>query len=681
MSSLQPRHENIAIGGTDVNSENIKNNDPIQLRQIIIFLKAELARHKYEVKKHQNSYHYSVIENLEQENIQLTNEKKELAEELAKLNQEFEKRASDNRGPVQLQGLQEKRYITSIDAFRKTKTDLLPISKQLTEVINKLKDGANTDQHRYKKHDKQVSSLHKKLTNNKTTIDQLENKLGDLIQEANKQIHSQLEKLDIVNKERAQSEKVRQRLLIKLDEKNNTIGKLQHEIMDLKRKIEKYSEAVAIEEQNLTNKTTIDQLGNKLVDLIQETNQQVHSQLGKLDIANKERTQSEKERQRLLIELDEKNNTIGKLQHEIADLKEQNEKHTEAIAMEEQNLTNKTIIAQLEFKLVDLIQEENKQVYSQLEKLSIANEERTQFEKVRERFLKEIEEKNNAIGKFQHEISNLKEQNEKYSEAIAIEEQNLTNETTIAQLEYKLVDFIQEENKQVHSQLEKLAKANKARTQFEKVRQRYLKEIEEKNNAIGRFQHEILNLKEQNEKYSEAITIEEQTLTNETTLAQLEYKLVEFIQEENKQVHSQLEKLDIANKERTESEKVRQCLLIEIEEKNNTIGKLQHEIADLKEQHEKHSEDFTMLEKKLNEKNDSQAGIDSFSSTPTIDTETLIQLDHQIKDIVAKSLDYEEKLDAKLLVVNTLEKKLAQLTDEIDGIKTVSVEGKVLKEF
>ena len=246
---------------------------------MIIFLKAELAKHKYEVKKYQDSYHYSVVENLEQENIQLTNEKKELAEELVKLNQEFEKRASDYKGPVQLQGIQGQRYITSIDTFQKTKTDLLPISKQLTEVINKLKDGVNTDQHRYKKHDKQVTSLHKKLANNKTTIDQLEYKLVDLIQEANKQVHSQLEKLDIANKERTQSEKVRQRLLIELEEKNNTIGKLQHEISNLKEQNEKHTEAIAIEEKNLNNKTTIDQLENKLVDLIQEANKQVHSQL------------------------------------------------------------------------------------------------------------------------------------------------------------------------------------------------------------------------------------------------------------------------------------------------------------------------------------------------------------------------------------------------------------------
>jgi len=144
-----------------------------------------------------------------------------------------------------------------------------------------------------------------------------------------------------------------------------------------------------------------------------------------------------------------------------------------------------------------------------------------------------------------------------------------------------------------------------------------------------------------------------------------------------------LEKVDIANKERIQSEKVRQRLQIELEEKNNTIGKLQHEISNLKEQNEKHTEAIAIVEKNLNQKNDSQVGIDLIpsTSTPTIDTETLMELDHQIKELLVKSLDYEEKLDAKLLIINTLENKLDQLTVEIDDIKVFSVEKRVLEEF
>jgi len=666
-----------------MNSEYIKNNDPLQLQQIIIFLKAELAKHKYEVKKYQDSYHYSVVENLEQENIQLTIEKRELAEELVKLNQEFEKRASDYKGPVQLQGIPGQRYMTSIDTFQKTKTDLLPISKQLTEVINKLKDDASIDLHRFKKHDKQVTSLHKKLANNKTIIAQLENKLVDLIQEENKQVRSHLEKLDIANKERTQADKVRQRLQIELEEKNNTIRKLQHEISNLKEQNDKQTEAIAIEEKNLKTKTAIAQLENKLVDLVQEENKQVHSHLEKLDIANKERTQADKVRQRLQIELEEKNNTIRKLQHEISDLKEQNDKHTEAIAIEEKKLNNKTTIAQLKTKLVDFIQEENKQVHSHLEKLDIANKERTQSDKVRQGLQIELEEKNNTIRKLQHEISNLKEQNDKQTEAIAIEEKNLKTKTAIAQLENKLVDLIQEENKQVHSHLEKLDKANKERTESDKVRQHLLVELEVKNNTIGKLQHEISNLKEQNDKHTVAIAIEEKNLNNKTTIERLENKLVDFIQKENKQVHSHLEKLDIVNKERAESEKVRQRLQIELEEKTNTIGKLQHEISNLKEQNDKQTEAFAILEKKLEQKNNSQVSIDLIpsNSTHTIDNETLMQLDNQIKELLAKSLDYEKKLDGKLLIVNALGNKLDQLTVEIDDITVFGIEKRDSEKF
>ena len=110
-------------------------------------------------------------------------------------------------------------------------------------------------------------------------------------------------------------------------------------------------------------------------------------------------------------------------------------------------------------------------------------------------------------------------------------------------------------------------KANQERSQKDTVKQHLLNDIEQKNNLIGKLQHELSNLKENNDKNSEAIAIEEVSLTNKTTIAQLENKLVDFIQEENKPVHSHLKKLDIANKELTQSEKVRQRLLLEIKRK------------------------------------------------------------------------------------------------------------------
>ena len=238
-----------------MNSENTKSNDPLQLQQMIIFLKAELAKYKYEVKKYKDSYHYSVIENLEQENSQLTNEKNELSEELYKLKQELVKQTNDHKKNALLLEMNGKRYTTSINTLWKTKTDVQPINKQLTEVVKKLKDGANTNQYWYRKHDRQVSSFHKKLADNKTTIKQLEYKLFELIQETNKQVHFQIEKLDNTIKERTESEEMRQHLLQEIEGKNNAIWKLQHEIVELKEQNAKQSDAISELEKSLNQKS------------------------------------------------------------------------------------------------------------------------------------------------------------------------------------------------------------------------------------------------------------------------------------------------------------------------------------------------------------------------------------------------------------------------------------------
>ena len=38
------------IGGVNVDNDIVKNNDPIQLQQMIIFLRAELAKYKMKLK-------------------------------------------------------------------------------------------------------------------------------------------------------------------------------------------------------------------------------------------------------------------------------------------------------------------------------------------------------------------------------------------------------------------------------------------------------------------------------------------------------------------------------------------------------------------------------------------------------------------------------------------------------
>lgn len=217
-----------------MNSDNIKINDPLQLQQMIIFLKAELVKYQSEVKKYHTGFHYSVIEKLEQENEQLTDEKNELSEELYRLNKELIKRTIDYQEQIHLHEMQNKEYSTSIDVLQKTKTDLQTTNQQLTTAIKKLKDGFNANQYKSRKNDRQVSALHRKLTDSKMTIEQLEPKLVDLIQDAHKQLVSQIEKLDTTKQERDQSDNVKQHLLQEIAEKNNTIEKIQLELSELK---------------------------------------------------------------------------------------------------------------------------------------------------------------------------------------------------------------------------------------------------------------------------------------------------------------------------------------------------------------------------------------------------------------------------------------------------------------
>ena len=96
---------------------------------------------------------------------------------------------------------------------------------------------------------------------------------------------------------------------------------------------------------------------------------------------------------------------------------------------------------------------------------------------------------------------------------------------------------------------------------------------------------------------------------------------------------------------------VKQHFIREIEEKNNKIEELQREIAESKEQKEMPVVSTPTVE-----------------FDPTSTSETLLLLERQIKEVLAKSLDYEVKLDAKLDVLNAMENKLDQLTGEIDDI-------------
>lgn len=150
----------------------------------------------------------------------------------------------------------------------------------------------------------------------------------------------------------------------------------------------------------------------------------------------------------------------------------------------------------------------------------------------------------------------------------------------------------------------------------------------------------------------------QQTKNNLLMIEQLEYRLVNHIQDANKPLQVVIDKLAVANQEHFESDQVKQYLLQEIDEKNSTIKQLRHELSVILEQYDK-------LEAKNN--------------TPMIDTEILMQVDHQIKKILGQSLAYEEQLALKVLALQSLEHKINQLTVDIDEVKIFGVSGQISK--
>ena len=131
-------------------------------------------------------------------------------------------------------------------------------------------------------------------------------------------------------------------------------------------------------------------------------------------------------------------------------------------------------------------------------------------------------------------------------------------------------------------------------------------------------------------------------------IEKLEKKIVGFIHEENKQVQIKKEELEKINQNNNESRKVEERLVMDLEEKDMTIRKLRQDLLDLK--------------KKSDEQRESSQKVGPIS---LLNTETLEQLENQIKRMFTESLAYEQKLNEKLFILNNFERKIDQLTSEI----------------
>ncbi|MED3876842.1 hypothetical protein [Lysinibacillus capsici] len=240
-----------------MDNDIVKNNDPIQLQQMIIFLRAELAKYKNEVKRLRDSDYYALVLRLERENVQLTRHKKELSMELLKLKRDFDKELQAYDEEIQKREAQRKKQIASIEELLKELAELRAEKKSLMDKFQASKE-ASID------------------SNERSIVEGIDKKLSDYTTIASKQMENILETLEKYHREKVESDSLHRHLLSELETKNLDIERLSNEIVALKKQSKDGStsmkQGVNIDEQIDFRLRMLDELDEKLNELALEIN-------------------------------------------------------------------------------------------------------------------------------------------------------------------------------------------------------------------------------------------------------------------------------------------------------------------------------------------------------------------------------------------------------------------------
>ncbi|OCX60688.1 hypothetical protein BFM98_02540 [Lysinibacillus sp. AR18-8] len=240
-----------------MDNDIVKNNDPIQLQQMIIFLRAELAKYKNEVKRLRDSDYYSLVLRLERENVQLTRHKKDLSMELLKLKRDFDKELQAYDEEIQKREEQRKKQIASIEALLKELAELRAEKKSLMDKFQASKETS-------------IDS------NERSIVEGIDKKLSDYTTIASKQMENILETLEKYHREKVESDSLHRHLLSELETKNLDIERLSNEIVALKKQSKDGStsmkQGVNIDEQIDFRLRMLDELDAKLNELALEIN-------------------------------------------------------------------------------------------------------------------------------------------------------------------------------------------------------------------------------------------------------------------------------------------------------------------------------------------------------------------------------------------------------------------------
>jgi len=200
-----------------VDNQSIKNNDPIQLQQMIIFLRAELAKYKNEISRLRDSDYYSLVLRLERENVQLTKRNKELSMDRMKWKRTVERNAKAYTEELKRKENQRNKHISSIGALLKEIEHLRVDNKRLLQTNKTTNDELLTMKRDLVTHDKRI-------------IENLENQLSTYTKETNEKMTAILEAI-----QHKSDNNVHDYLVKELAERNNEIHNLSVELAKIKR--------------------------------------------------------------------------------------------------------------------------------------------------------------------------------------------------------------------------------------------------------------------------------------------------------------------------------------------------------------------------------------------------------------------------------------------------------------
>ena len=227
-----------------MNKERSLNFDSLQLQQMIIFLKSEIAKYKNEVEQLQQTDYYSLALTLEQENFELKKQQREFSLELLKMKRKLQKEIAAFQMETRTYMEKRAKLTSSIQRLVTEKDQLKKTNEQLLASLN-------TMQRKIQLSEK--SAYHFTREYRQT----FEQPLLHFIEQATEQLQSLQEQ---VNRQYTEVATTKQEILFHINEEGDQIKRLVNELKEAREK----QEAIHSQELGIKDISSLPHIENQM---------------------------------------------------------------------------------------------------------------------------------------------------------------------------------------------------------------------------------------------------------------------------------------------------------------------------------------------------------------------------------------------------------------------------------